>query len=61
MKEHKRIKILSIIASSVIIILFACVLIVAYAMTKAAPASQELVRRGAYLARAGDCIACHTT
>jgi mono/diheme cytochrome c family protein len=61
MKEHKRIKLLSILASSVIIILFACVLIAAYAMTKAAPASQELVRRGAYLARAGDCIACHTT
>jgi mono/diheme cytochrome c family protein len=60
MKEHKRIKLLSIIASSVIIILFACVLIAAYAMTKAAPASQELVQRGAYLARAGDCIACHT-
>src|SRR5664280_261406 len=61
MKEHKRIKLLSIISSLVIIILFACVLIAAYAMTKAAPASQELVQRGAYLARAGDCIACHTT
>jgi len=61
MKEHKRIKLLSILASLVIIILFACVLIAAYAMTKAAPASQELVQRGAYLARAGDCIACHTT
>jgi mono/diheme cytochrome c family protein len=61
MKEHKRIKLLSIIASSVIIILFACVLIAAYAMKQSAPASQELVQRGAYLARAGDCIACHTT
>jgi mono/diheme cytochrome c family protein len=60
MKEHKRIKLLSIPASLAIIILFACVLIAAYAMTKAAPASQELVQRGAYLARAGDCIACHT-
>jgi mono/diheme cytochrome c family protein len=60
MKEHKRIKLLSIIASSVIIILFACVLIAAYAVTKAAPASQELLQRGAYLASAGDCIACHT-
>jgi mono/diheme cytochrome c family protein len=28
---------------------------------QSAPASQELVQRGAYLARAGDCIACHTT
>jgi len=61
MKEQKRIKLLSILASSVIIILFACVLIAAYAMTKAAPASQELVQRGAYLARAGDCISCHST
>ncbi|MFE8644933.1 c-type cytochrome [Sphingomonas sp. NCPPB 2930] len=26
-----------------------------------APASPDQVRRGAYLARAGDCIACHTT
>ena len=29
-------------------------------MAQAAPVSQELVQRGAYLARAGDCIACHT-
>jgi mono/diheme cytochrome c family protein len=61
MKEHKRIKLFSSIASSVIIILFACVLIVIYAMAQSQPASQELVQRGAYLARAGDCIACHTT
>lgn len=27
---------------------------------QAAPASQELVQRGAYLAQAGDCMACHT-
>src|ERR1035437_1556639 len=29
-------------------------------MAQAPPASQEQVQRGAYLARAGDCIACHT-
>lgn len=60
MKEHKQIKLLSIIASSVIIILFSSVLIATYAMTQGAPTSQELIQRGAYLARAGDCIACHT-
>ena len=60
MKEHKRIKLLSILASSVIIILFACVLIVIHAMAQSQSASKELVQRGAYLARAGDCIACHT-
>ena len=61
MKEHKRIKLLSILVYSVIIMLFACVLIVIYAMAQFQPASKELVQRGAYLARAGDCIACHTT
>jgi mono/diheme cytochrome c family protein len=61
MKEHKRIKLLSILASSVIIILFACARIVIYAMAQSQPASKELVQRGAYLACAGDCIACHTT
>ena len=61
MNEHKQIKLLSILASSVIIILFACALIVIYAMAQSQPASKELVQRGAYLARAGDCIACHTT
>jgi mono/diheme cytochrome c family protein len=35
-------------------------LIVIYAKAQSAPASQEHVARGAYLARAGDCIACHT-
>jgi len=45
MKEHKRIKLHSIIASSVIIILFACVLIAAYAMTKAAPAATPAIAR----------------
>ena len=60
MKEHKRIKLLSILASLVIVILFACMLIVIYAMAQSMPASQELARRGAYLARAGDCFACHT-
>jgi alcohol dehydrogenase (quinone), cytochrome c subunit len=32
-----------------------------YPMAYAEPDSQEIVRRGAYLSRAGDCIACHTT
>jgi mono/diheme cytochrome c family protein len=36
------------------------VLIVIYAMAQSAPASKELIQHGAYLARAGDCSACHT-
>jgi alcohol dehydrogenase (quinone), cytochrome c subunit len=39
---------------------FIAVLIATYALAQAAPASQELVQSGAYLARAGDCVACHT-
>jgi mono/diheme cytochrome c family protein len=60
MKTSKRIALISRLASSVIIAGIVCVLIAAYAMTQAAPASQKIVQRGAYLARAGDCIACHT-
>jgi mono/diheme cytochrome c family protein len=60
MKEHKRIALFSYLAASIITIGIACVLIVIYAIAQSASASQELVQRGAYLARAGDCIACHT-
>jgi len=35
------------------------VLIVAYAMAQPVPDSRELLQGGAYLARAGDCSACH--
>jgi mono/diheme cytochrome c family protein len=61
MKEHKKIALFSHLAASIIAIGIACVLIVIYAIAQSVPASQELVQRGAYLARAGDCIACHTT
>jgi len=38
---------------------FTTVLILTCLMAQAAPASQVLVQRGAYCARAGDCSACH--
>jgi mono/diheme cytochrome c family protein len=38
----------------------AAVVTAAYPMAHVEPDSQEIVRRGAYLSRAGDCIACHT-
>jgi mono/diheme cytochrome c family protein len=59
-KTPERIALLSRLAASVITVAIAFVLIAPYSMAQAAPASQELVQRGAYLARAGDCIACHT-
>ena len=48
------------LAASVITAAFVAVPIAFCSMAQAAPFSQELVQRGAYLARAGDCIACHT-
>ena len=60
MKTSERIALLSRLATSVITVAIAFVLLAPYSMAQAAPASQELVQRGAYLARAGDCIACHT-
>ena len=60
MKEHKRVALFSRLMALIITIGIACVLIVIYAIAQSKPASQELVQRGAYLARAGDCIACHT-
>ena len=60
MKEPKRIALISRLAASVITAGIACVLIAIYAMAQPVPATKELVQRGAYLARAGDCIACHT-
>jgi mono/diheme cytochrome c family protein len=59
-KTPERIALISRLATSVITVAIAFVLIVPYSMAQPAPASQELVQRGAYLARAGDCIACHT-
>ena len=61
MKTSERIALLSRLAASVIIVGTACVLIAIYVIAQqSTPASKELVQRGAYLARAGDCIACHT-
>ncbi len=60
MKTSNRIVPFSCLAASVIATVFACGLILTCQAAKAAPASQELVQRGAYLAQAGDCLACHT-
>jgi mono/diheme cytochrome c family protein len=59
-KTPERIALPSRLAASVITAAFVAVPIALCSMAQAAPALQELVRRGAYLARAGDCIACHT-
>ncbi len=60
MKTPERIALLSHLTAPVITAAFAAGLIATCSMAQAAPASQELVQNGAYLARAGDCIACHT-
>jgi mono/diheme cytochrome c family protein len=60
MEESKRIALISRLAASVITIVALTMLIVIYAKAQSAPATKEPVQRGAYLARAGDCIACHT-
>lgn len=60
MKTPERIALPSRLAPSVITAAFVAVPIALCSMAQAAPVSQELVQRGAYLARAGDCIACHT-
>ena len=36
------------------------VLMATFSMARGTPALPELVRRGDYLSRAGDCISCHT-
>ena len=60
MKEPKRIALFPRLAALVIALIAVAIMIAIYAMAQSAPASKELVSRGAYLARAGDCIACHT-
>jgi len=59
-RKPKRIALIFRLAASAIAIAFVAVLIAASRMEQDAPASQELVQRGVYLARAGDCTACHT-
>jgi alcohol dehydrogenase (quinone), cytochrome c subunit len=59
-KTPERSALPSRLAASVITAAFVAVPIALCSMAQAAPVSQELVQRGAYLARAGDCIACHT-
>jgi mono/diheme cytochrome c family protein len=59
-KTPERIALLSRFAGALVVAALVAVLIATYSMAHVAPVSQELVQRGAYLARAGDCIACHT-
>ncbi|MBC8017232.1 MAG: cytochrome c [Verrucomicrobia bacterium] len=60
MKTPEQIAQRSCLVASIISAAFIAVLIATSALAQDAPASQELVRNGAYLARAGDCSACHT-
>jgi mono/diheme cytochrome c family protein len=59
-KTPEQIARLSRLAAAVISVTSFSVLMATCSMAQAAPVSLELVQRGAYLARAGDCIACHT-
>jgi mono/diheme cytochrome c family protein len=59
-KTLGKIALLSRFAAPVITAAFVALLIATCQVAYAAPASQEVVQRGAYLARAGDCIACHS-
>jgi mono/diheme cytochrome c family protein len=52
---------ISRLSTLVITVAIVVVLITACQVSQAAPASQEVVQSGAYLARAGDCSACHTS
>ena len=60
MKISKQIALHSRLAAVVISAAFVILMIAICTMAQAAPASQELLQRGAYLERAGDCGACHT-
>jgi len=59
-KTPERIAVLSHFAAALVAVALVYVLTATYSMAQVAPVSQEIVQRGAYLARAGDCIACHT-
>lgn len=60
MKTPGQILLKSRLAAVLITIVFVFLINATCRLAHAAPASQERVQRGAYLARAGDCIACHT-
>jgi mono/diheme cytochrome c family protein len=59
-KTPERIAVLSHFAAALVAVALVYVLTATYSIAQVAPVSQEIVQRGAYLARAGDCIACHT-
>ena len=60
MKSPERNALLYRLAASVITAVFVAVPVATCSIAQAEPASQYLVQRGAYLAHAGDCSACHT-
>jgi alcohol dehydrogenase (quinone), cytochrome c subunit len=60
MKTAEQIALHSRLVALVITAVFVVLMNAVGSMAHAAPAPQEVVLRGAYLARAGDCIACHT-
>ncbi|MHB8059136.1 MAG: c-type cytochrome [Desulfuromonadaceae bacterium] len=60
MKTPGQIFLQSRLAAVLITIVFVFQINATCRVAQAAPASQELMQSGAYLARAGDCIACHT-
>ena len=60
MKTPDQIELYSRLAGLAITAAFVALMIAVCSMAQASPPSQELVQRGAYLARAGDCGACHT-
>jgi mono/diheme cytochrome c family protein len=59
-KTPEQIALLSHRIALIVTTAFVSLLMAVCSMAQDAPASQELVQRGAYLARAGDCSACHT-
>ena len=60
MKTSQHTEQFSRLAVTAIYAAISAVLIATCALAQNAPASLEVVQRGAYLARAGDCSACHT-
>jgi mono/diheme cytochrome c family protein len=59
-KTPERIALFFLHAAPAIAAAFVAVLIGTCLVAQAEPASRELLQSGAYLARAGDCITCHT-
>ncbi len=59
MKTPARITPLHLLVATIVAVAFVVVPLPTWSSGQSAPATDELVQRGAYLARAGDCLACH--